>query len=257
MTYPGFEFHRLNGFVPRVSVVYDMFGTGRTALKLADRYSYNAGTMTNANSMMAGFVNPMARTSNATGGMARCRTCPTRPISSRHRAAPIARWIGFELPTPTNSWSASISIHGDATLRFNYVRKLERNRMKLQNTAIPFEAYNIPVAFTDRGRDFASTADDRVLTLYSLERGYVGQRADVLMNDPLFTADYETYNVEVVKRLSGKSGADRLRHQPLRHLGLRVGDLAGHRHRHERVRRAAGSEPPDLQQPAGLLALAV
>ena len=77
--------------------------------------------------------------------------------------------------------------------------------MKLQNTAIPFEAYNIPVAFTDRGRDLASTADDRVLTLYSLDRAYVGRRADVLMNDPLFTADYETYNVEVVKRLSGKS----------------------------------------------------
>jgi hypothetical protein len=90
-------------------------------------------------------------------------------------------------------------------VRFNYVRKLERNRMKLQNTAIPFDAYNIPMAFTDRGRDFASAADDRVLTLYSLDRAYVGRRADVLMNDPLFTADYATYNVEVVKRLSGKS----------------------------------------------------
>src|SRR4029079_7727773 len=90
-------------------------------------------------------------------------------------------------------------------VRFNYVRKLERNRMKLQNTAIPFEAYNIPVSFTDRGRDVASTADDRVITLYSLDRAYVGRRADLLMNDPLFTADYATYNVEVVKRLSGKS----------------------------------------------------
>ena len=63
VTYPGFEFHTLSGFVPRVSGVYDVFGTGRTAIKLAyGRYSYNAGTMTNANSMMAGFVNPMART---------------------------------------------------------------------------------------------------------------------------------------------------------------------------------------------------
>ena len=63
MTYPGFEFHTLSGFVPRISGVYDIFGTGRTAIKLAyGRYSYNAGTMTNANSMMAGFVNPMART---------------------------------------------------------------------------------------------------------------------------------------------------------------------------------------------------
>src|SRR4030095_16341076 len=65
--------------------------------------------------------------------------------------------------------------------------------------------YNITVAFVDRGRDSTTVADDRVLTLYSLDRAYVGRRADVLVNDPLFTADYETYNVEVVKRLSGKS----------------------------------------------------
>src|SRR5687768_7576773 len=63
VTYPGFQFHRLNGLVPRSSLVYDVFGTGRTAIKLAyGRYVYNAGTMTNANSMMAGFVNPMANT---------------------------------------------------------------------------------------------------------------------------------------------------------------------------------------------------
>ena len=35
VTYPGFSFHRLNGFVPRVSMVYDVFGTGRTAIKAA------------------------------------------------------------------------------------------------------------------------------------------------------------------------------------------------------------------------------
>jgi hypothetical protein len=93
----------------------------------------------------------------------------------------------------------------DMTIRFNYVRKLERNRMKLQNTAIPFSAYSIPVLFTDRGRDFASTADDRVLTLYSLDPGYVGKRADLLTNDPLNRSDFATYNVEAVKRLSNKS----------------------------------------------------
>jgi hypothetical protein len=96
-------------------------------------------------------------------------------------------------------------VASDTTVRFNYVRKLERDRMKLQNTAIPFTGYNIPVLFTDRGRDVASTADDRVITLYSLDRAYVGQRADLLTNDPLFTADYATYNLEVVKRLTGKS----------------------------------------------------
>src|SRR2546427_9210054 len=63
VTYPGFAFHRLNGLVPRASVVYDVFGTGRTAIKLAyGRDVHNAGTLTNANSMKAGFVYPMAET---------------------------------------------------------------------------------------------------------------------------------------------------------------------------------------------------
>jgi len=208
VTYPGFAFHRLNGFVPRVSLVYDMFGTGRTALKLAyGRYSYNAGTMTNANSMMAGFVNPMARTVKRYrwDGTLPFVPNPANLLSTQGGAN---RTLDPDLKLPyTDEFVVGLDqqFMKSTTLRFNYVRKLERDRMKLQNTAIPFEAYNIPVAFTDRGRDLASTADDRVLTLYSLDRAYVGKRADVLMNDPQFTADYETYNVEVVKRLSGKS----------------------------------------------------
>jgi len=208
VTYPGFEFHRLNGFVPRVSVVYDMFGTGRTALKAAyGRYSYNAGTMTNANSMMAGFVNPMARTVKRYrwDGTLPFVPNPANLLSTQGGAN---RTLDPDLKLPyTDEFVVGLDqqFMKDTTLRFNYVRKLERDRMKLQNTAIPFEAYNIPVAFTDRGRDLTSTADDRVLTLYSLDRAYVGRRADVLMNDPQFTADYETYNVEVVKRLSGRS----------------------------------------------------
>ena len=198
---------------------------GRTAIKLAyGRYSYNAGTMTNANSMMAGFVNPMART------VKRYRWDGTLPfvpnpanLLSTQGGANRALDPDLELPY-TDEFVAGLDqqLMSGTTLRFNYVRKLERNRMKLQNTAIPFAAYNIPVAFTDRGRDFASTADDRVLTLYSLDRAYVGQRADVLMNDPLFTADY----ADLQRRgrqtsLRQVTGADRLRHQPLRHLGVR------------------------------------
>ena len=85
----------------------------------------------------------------------------------------------------------------------------------------------------------------------------MGQRADLLTNDPLFTADYATYNVEVVKRLTGRS-------QILTGLDVSHYDtwgfasaFPGHRHRYGELRRAAGSQPPDLQQPSRLLALAV
>jgi hypothetical protein len=208
VTYPAFESHRLNGFVPRISGVYDVFGTGKTAIKLAyGRYSYNAGTMTNANSMLAGFFNPMAKTTKRYRWDGTLPFVPN-PANLLSTTGGSNRRLDPDLHLPyTDEFVVGVDqqVASDTTVRFNYVRKLERDRMKLQNTAIPFAAYNIPVNFTDRGRDITSTADDRVLTLYSLDRAYVGQRADLLTNDPLFTADYATYNLEVVKRLTGKS----------------------------------------------------
>jgi hypothetical protein len=207
VTYPGFEFHRLNGLVPRASFVYDVFGTGRTAIKLGyGRYVYNAGTMTNANSMMAGFVNPMARTTTRYRWDGTLPFVPNPSLLLSTTGGP-NRSLDPDLELPyTDEIVAGIDqqVMRDMTIRFNYVRKLERNRMKLQNTAIPFSAYNIPVTFTDRGRDFASAADDRQILLYSLDRSFVGRRADLLTNDPANKSDFRTYNVEAVKRLSDK-----------------------------------------------------
>jgi hypothetical protein len=208
VSYPGFSFHRLNGLVPRVSVAYDLLGTGHTVVKLAyGRYVYNAGTITNANSMMAGFVNPMAKTTKRYRWDGTLPFVPNQSLLLSTTGGP-NRSLDPNLELPyTDEFVAGIDqqIARDTTIRFNYVRKLERNRMKLQNTAIPFSAYNIPVLFTDRGRDFASSADDRQITLYSLDPRYVGLRADLLTNDPLNTSDFATFNVEAVKRLSNRS----------------------------------------------------
>jgi hypothetical protein len=208
VTYPGFSFHRLNGLVPRLSVVYDVLGTGRTAIKAAyGRYAYNAGTMTNANSMMAGFVNPMARTTKRYRWDGTLPFVPDPSKLLRTTGGP-NRSLDPNLTLPyTDEFVVGIDqqLMKDTTIRFNYVRKLERNRMKLQNTAIPYEAYNIPVTFLDPGRDFASAADNRQIALYSLDRQYVGRRADLLTNDPAHRSDFTTYNVEAVKRLSSRA----------------------------------------------------
>jgi hypothetical protein len=205
VTYSGFTFHRLNGLVPRASLVYDVLGTGHTAIKLSyGRYVYNAGTMTNANSMMAGFVNPMAKTTKRYKWDG---TLPFVPDPSKLLSTTGGpnRSLDPNLTLPyTDEFVAGVDqqVTGDMTIRFNYVRKLERNRMKLQNTAIPFSAYNIPVTFTDPGRDFTSTADDRQITLFSLDPRFKGQRADLLTNDPANRSDFTTYNIEAVKRIS-------------------------------------------------------
>jgi hypothetical protein len=163
--------------------------------------------MTNANSMLAGFVNPMARTTRRYrwDGTLPFVPDPTRLLST---SGGPNRTLDPDLSLPyTDEFVAGIDqqVMSDTTVRFTYVRKLERNRMRLQNTAIPYEAYNIPVSVLDRGRDFTSPSDDRFLTVYSLDRQYVGRRADLLTNDPAHKSDFATYNVEVVKRLSNKS----------------------------------------------------
>jgi hypothetical protein len=151
-------------------VVYDVFGSGRTAIKVAyGRYVYNAGTMTNANSMMAGFVNPMAKTTRRYRWDGTLPFVPD-PANLLSTSGGPNRTLDPDLKLPyTDEVVAGIDqqIRSDTTVRFTYVRKLERNRMKLQNTAIPYDAYNIPVQVLDRGRDFASSADDRFVTLYS------------------------------------------------------------------------------------------
>src|SRR5262245_5484613 len=59
----AFKFHWQDAFQPRTSLIFDVFGNGKTALKAAfGRYVYNAGSITNAASTMAGQVNPMSLT---------------------------------------------------------------------------------------------------------------------------------------------------------------------------------------------------
>ncbi len=209
VTYPGFTFHRLNGLTPRLSFVYDIFGNGRTAIKLAfGKYVYNAGTITNANSMMAGFVNPMAKTTKRytwTDGVLPFVPGPNYRLISTTGGPNRQLDPNLHLPH-TDEYVAGIDqqVMRDMTIRFNYVRKFERDRMQLLNRAIPFSAYNIPVNFLDRGRDFVSAADDRVITLYSLDPAYLGRRDDFLTNDPANSSDFLTYNVEAVKRMSKK-----------------------------------------------------
>ena len=158
-----FSFHWQNAFQPRTSLIIDVFGNGRTALKFAfGRYVYNAGSITNAASTMAGQVNPMALTT------IRYKWDGTLPF----------------VPNPANIvsvtggliWSLDPNLHlpytveymggldqelmRDMTARFTFVRKFERERYSLLNTAIPMSAYNTPVQFRDVGRDgLANTAD--------------------------------------------------------------------------------------------------
>jgi hypothetical protein len=93
----------------------------------------------------------------------------------------------------------------DLSLRLNFVRRFDKNGWQSFNLAIPFSAYSIPVNGVDPGRDgMAGTADDRNITLYSLEPAYVGKRKDFISNNPDLDNANTSLEATVVKRLSNQ-----------------------------------------------------
>jgi hypothetical protein len=198
--------------VPRLSTVIDIFGNGKTAIKFAfGRYVYNAGSITNGNSTLAGFVNPMSLTTRRYRWDGSPLTLPFVPGPANALVSTtggVNRRLDPTLELPyTVEYMGGIDqeIMRDMTARFNFVRKFERNRYQLLNTAIPMTAYVTPVNFTDIGRDGRSgTADDQLLTLIGRNPSFAGQRADLLTNDPANSASFTTFNMEVVKRFSNR-----------------------------------------------------
>jgi hypothetical protein len=203
-----FSFHWQNAFQPRTSLIIDIFGNGRTALKFAfGRYVYNAGSITNAASTMAGQVNPMALTTIRYKWDGTLPFVPN-PSNIVSVTGGVNRSLDPNLHLPyTVEYMGGLDqeLMRDMTARFTFVRKFERERYSLLNTAIPMSAYNTPVQFRDIGRDgLPNTADDQILTLLSRDPSFNGLRADLLTNDPANTSSFTTFDFEVVKRFSKK-----------------------------------------------------
>ena len=203
-----YSFHWQDAFQPRTSLIIDVFGNGKTALKFAfGRYVYNAGSITNAASTMAGQVNPMALTTIRYNWDGKFPFTPD-PSKIASVTGGVNRTLDSNLHLPyTIEYMGGIDqeLMRDTTARFTFVRKFERERYSLLNTAIPTSAYSIPVLYRDIGRDgVANTADDQLITLLSRDPRFNGLRADLLTNDPANTSSFTTFDFEVVKRFSKK-----------------------------------------------------
>ena len=118
------------------------------------------------------------------------------------------RGVAPDLKLPyTTEYTAGLDqqLMPDLSLRLEFVRKLDYHFYQQYNIAIPFSAYNIPFPGVDPGPDgITGNADDRALSLFSLDPAYVGKNKGLYQNNPGVEANYSTIEASVVKRFSNK-----------------------------------------------------
>ncbi len=172
------SFPAYNAWSPRLSLIYDMFGNGRTAIKASyGRYAASGSGVTAASGPVAASVNPAAtRTStyrwngtipytpnpadlqSVTGG-----GTGTRTLDPNLKAEGMDEFTG----------GVDLGFTRDLTLRLNVVRKHDWGGNKELDLAMPFEAYTDFRTAVDPGRDNqVGTADDGVLEVWSVPRTY-------------------------------------------------------------------------------------
>ncbi len=196
----------MNGPVPRVSLIYDVFGNGRTAFKASyGRYTYEAGGATGSD--LSTEVNPMTLTVTRYDWDG---TLPFSPIGKTPVQVTGGRDRDFDpnLKFPyIEEFTAGVDqeLMTDVSLRLNVVRKFDQNKWEFMNTAIPYDAYNIPVNGVDPGRDgIAGNSDDQTRLLYSLQPAFVGRRKDVIRNNNALDNANTALEATLIKRLSNK-----------------------------------------------------
>ncbi len=190
------------GAVPRFSLIYDVFGTGKTAIKTSyGRYTHNPGEE------LAKQINPMVpslKRYNWDGILPfnPAGKTPVSVIGGRDRDVD----PNLKYPyTDEYTFGLDQELMQDLSLRVNFVRKFDQNMWQIDNIAIPYEAYNIPIAAVDPGRDnVRGTNDDKNLTFFSLDGNYLGKRKDIIRNNNGMDNAYTTYEADVVKRFSNK-----------------------------------------------------
>ena len=165
-------------FVPRASVIYDVTGEGRIALRAS--YGRYVGGSSGASANPgpgADTVNPNAiitRTYTNWDG-----TIPYVPVPanlSTVSGGGTQRTIDLDLRGPyVDEYTAGLDVglSRTTTVQFNYVRKNDGRGNTTLNLALPYEAYTQTATGIDPGRDnVTGTADDQTLLIYSVPRTF-------------------------------------------------------------------------------------
>jgi hypothetical protein len=206
------NFPTYNAWSPRLSLIYDLAGNGRVALKTSyGRYAASGSGVTAASGPVASSVNPAATRTNTYRWNGTIPYVPnpadlqsvagggggTRVLDSNLSAEGMDEFTG----------GVDLGLTRDLTVRFNVVRKLDWGGNKVLDLAQPFEAFTDRRTGIDPGRDNTiGTADDGVVEVWSVPNTYptFGQINTLTTNttDNEGEDDYWAFEATASKRYS-------------------------------------------------------
>jgi hypothetical protein len=201
-----------NTLVPRVAVIFDVFGTSKTALKASwGRYA------TNPAESIADLVNPIDISTRkyvwdnsyltADPGLGAVRITPAyvatlQPISGGAQLTPAA--VDPNLTDSyTDEYTFGIEQEMASDLRgsVTFVRKRQKNTYGRYDRLRTSSAFS-PVPALDPGPDgIVNTADDRTITVW--ETSVPPDVTDLYVTNKPIGDDYSTFEFGVTKRMSG------------------------------------------------------
>jgi hypothetical protein len=198
-----------NHVVPRLGVIYDFQGNGKTLFKANyGRYFFNPGVN------LADSVNPNTSTQYTEyawtdrngdrlwqpgeegairaqfGGTANVSIDPNLKNSYTDE---FSTWLERELP-------------GSVGARVGFVWKMDRDGYQQYNRNRPVSAYNVPTTATDNGPDGrAGSGDERTVSAFNLNPANLALPVDNFVTNPAgFEADYKSIEISATKRFTKK-----------------------------------------------------
>lgn len=187
---------------PRLNVVYDLFGTGKTALKFgAGRYYYMISTGT-PNAVNPNFSVSAQYAWNDRNGDLRFQNGEQTgtPVQAGGLTTTFDR--GFDRPF-TDEITAGVDHELIPNVRFSavYTYRSEKDQQASLNTVAPLDTW-VPISRADPGPDGrAGTADDGVVNYF--DRTLPGTQT-LITNDPTARQTYKGLELTINKRFSNR-----------------------------------------------------
>lgn len=186
-------------WAPRFGLVYDVFGQGRTAVKMtANRYVFGAVTEFGTR------VNPV-RSANATVPWTDGNGDGVLQLSELNMAASTGFNIGNNnryapgLDSPYSnelSWEIEQQLFKDMVLSAGYYRRTIKNNVAARNVAVPTSGY-VPLTVTE-------VSSGRQVTVYNQDPRTRGLFDIVWSNDPAMDQNFQGVDITLNKRMSDR-----------------------------------------------------